>query len=104
VEGGFLRSFKAIIKQPLHSPEVEVVEITIQYCIPVLFFEAFVLLGLEMVPEEVSDVAENNQDHVADVGRQSVEVGRFIHDLLWEGTTLVLRNVAMSLRPNGSEL
>jgi hypothetical protein len=61
-----LRSLETIIQQPLHSPEVKVVEITIQCCIPVLFFETLVLLGLKTLPEEVSDVSENNQDRVAD--------------------------------------
>jgi hypothetical protein len=59
VRENLIRSLETIIQQPLHSPEVKVVEITIQCCISILFLKALILLRLETLPEEVSDVSEN---------------------------------------------
>ena len=50
--------------------------------LPIPFAIMLVLLVFEALSEEVSYMSSAGQDHVTDIGRLEVEVGRFIYDML----------------------
>ena len=62
------------------------------------------MLWSESLSKEISDMAEYNEDEVADISCQEVIVGWFIHDRLWKLFSHVFADISMALMSEGSKL
>jgi hypothetical protein len=90
-------SRKAIINSQFQSSHVEIVEVAIQGSVAIGGFQVSVMIWSESLAEKISNVAENDENEVADVGSQEVVVGWFIDNGLLELRSHVLAHISMVL-------
>lgn len=90
-------AIEAVIDAHLQSADVEVVEVAVQCCIPVLCYKMPVVVLLESEAEEISNVTKDDKDEVGYVGGEEKIVRRFIHQRFREISTLVHRGIPMVL-------
>lgn len=96
---------EAVIKTLLQSAGVKAVEITVEGSVAIVNHERLVFLGVaESLAEEVTDVAEDDEEEVADVGGQEVVVGRLVLNGSLEGLAMRLADVTMTGVRQGREL
>ena len=97
-------SGEAIVDSHLQPPHIEIVKIAIKSGVPIGGFKISIVLWSESLSKEVPDMAEYNEDEVADIGCQEVIVGRFIHNRLRELSSIVFADISMALVTKGSKL
>lgn len=95
---------KTVIDAQLQSSDVEIVKITVERGEAITFLKMAVLMLPEPFPEEVADVSENDQDQVADVGRDQVIVWRIFNDGLGEEAAGMTAGVPVTLVAQWTEL
>ncbi len=96
-------SREAIVDPHFQATDVEIVEIAIQWSISVHGLEMSVVFFPKTFAKKVSNVAENDEDQIADVGCEEVVVRRLVHDWLWI-TTLESTRISVTLAPQRPEL
>lgn len=102
--GNCLRPHEAIIHPRFQSPEIEIVKVAAEGGISIPLLEILILLRLEYFSKDIPGASKGDQDHVAQVGRQEVEVGWFVHDVFGQRATHVLGHMAMIRTANGTKL
>nr|POF14080.1 hypothetical protein CFP56_03104 [Quercus suber] len=73
-----------VVDAQLQSPDVEVIEITVEWRISITLLQMLVALASESLAEEISHVSEDDEDEVGDVGGDEVKVRGLVLDGLGE--------------------
>ena len=72
-------SIEAIIDAHLQTPDIEIVEITVEWSIAISRLQMAVVLLPEPFAKEISDMSKDYQDQVADIGCKEVVVRGLVH-------------------------
>ena len=98
------RSCEAVVQPHLQTSHVEIVKVAVQRRVTVSSLQVRVSFLSEPLAEKVSDVPEDDQDEVADVGCEKIVVGRFVNHHCLKFSTMVPADVSMAGMAQGSEL
>jgi hypothetical protein len=88
-------SSKAIINSQLQSPYIEIIEVAVEGSIAIGSLQMSVMVWSESLAEKVSNVAENDENEVADVSGQEVVVRGFVDNRLVELASPMLADISM---------
>lgn len=95
---------ETVIDSQLQSSDVEIVKIAVERSEAIPFLKMAVLMLPEPLPKEVADVPENDQNQVADVGRDQVIVRRIFDDGLGEEAAGMAAGIPVTLVAQWTEL
>lgn len=95
---------ETVIDAQLQSSDVEIVKIAVERSEAIPFLKMAVLMLPEPFPKEVADVPKNDQDQVADVGRDQVIVRWIFDDGLREEAAGMAAGIPVTLVAQWTEL
>ena len=81
----------------MQPSDIEIVKITIEWGEAIAFLEMTVLVLPESFPEEVADMAKNDQNQVANVGCDQIVVWRILNNGLGEETAGMTAGIPVTL-------